>query len=142
LAWPLLVISTGVGLFTAPTTSVIMTAVPDDKQGVASAVNDTTREVGAALGIALTGSLLAAGYAKHIVPALAGLPPAVRDAAHGSLAGAVAAAPHLGPIGSQLVTASRVAFLHAMQTSLVVLASITAVAGVLIAIWAPGRDRT
>jgi EmrB/QacA subfamily drug resistance transporter len=142
LAWPLLVISTGVGLFTAPTTSVIMTAVPDDKQGVASAVNDTTREVGAALGIALTGSLLAAGYTKHIVPALAGLPPAVRDAAHGSLAGAVAAAPHLGPIGSQLVTASRVAFLHAMQTSLVVLASITAVAGVLIAIWAPGRDRT
>jgi len=141
LAWPLLVVSTGVGLFTAPTTSAIMTSVPDDKQGVASAVNDTTREVGAALGIALTGSLLAAGYTRHIVPALAGFPPPVRDAAHGSLAGAVAAAPHLGPVGGQLVTVARVAFLHAMQTALVVLASITAVAGVLIAFWAPGRER-
>ncbi|SHX25264.1 transmembrane efflux protein [Mycobacteroides abscessus subsp. abscessus] len=66
----------------------------------------------------------------------------MQDAARGSLAGAVAAAPHLGPVGGQLVTVARVAFLHAMQTSLVVLASITAVAGVLIAFWAPGRERT
>ncbi|KAB7755573.1 MFS transporter [Mycolicibacterium mucogenicum] len=142
LAWPLLVVSTGVGIFTAPTTSAIMTSVPDAKQGVASAVNDTTREVGAALGIALTGSLLAAGYSKHIGPAIAGFPAPMQDAARGSLAGAVAAAPHLGPIGGQLVTVARVEFLHAMQTSLVVLASITAVAGVLIAFWAPGRERT
>lgn len=142
LAWPLLVISTGVGLFTAPTTSAIMTSVSDDKQGVASAVNDTTREVGAALGIALTGSLLAAGYTKHIGSAVAGFPHPAQDAAHGSLAGAVAAAPHLGPVGGQLVAVARVAFLHAMQTSLVVLASITAVAGVLIAFWAPGREHT
>lgn len=142
LAWPLLVVSTGVGIFTAPTTSAIMTSVPDDKQGVASAVNDTTREVGAALGIALTGSLLAAGYTKHIGSAVAGFPGPVQDAARGSLAGAVAAAPHLGPVGGQLVAVARVAFLHAMQTSLVVLASITAVAGVLIACWAPGRAHT
>ena len=141
LAWPLLVVSTGVGIFTAPTTSAIMTSVSDDKQGVASAVNDTTREVGAAIGIALTGSLLAAGYTKHIGAAVAGFPVPVQDAARGSLAGAVAAAPHLGPVGGQLVTVARVAFLHAMQTSLVVLATITAVAGVLIAFWAPGRER-
>ncbi len=141
-AWPLLVVSTGVGIFTAPTTSAIMTSAPDDKQGVASAVNDTTREVGAALGIALTGSLLAAGYTKHIGPAVAGFPAPVGDAARGSLAGAVAAAPHLGPVGGQLVAVARIAFLHAMQTSLVVLASITAIAGVLIAFWAPGRGHT
>jgi MFS family permease len=47
-AWPMLVLSTGIGLCTAPTTSVIMTTAPDDKQGVASAVNDATREIGAA----------------------------------------------------------------------------------------------
>ena len=119
-----------------------MTSVPDGKQGVASAVNDTTREVGAALGIALTGSLLAAGYTKQIGPAVAGFPAPVQDVARGSLAGAVAAAPHLGPVGGQLLAVARVAFLHGMQTTLVVLASITAVAGVLIAFWAPGRDRT
>jgi EmrB/QacA subfamily drug resistance transporter len=60
LAWPLLIMSTGIGLCTAPTTSAIMGAAPDEKQGVASAVNDTTREVGAALGIAVAGSMLAA----------------------------------------------------------------------------------
>jgi len=53
--WPILIVSSGIGLCVAPTTSAIMGAVPDEKQGVASAVNDTTREVGAALGIALTG---------------------------------------------------------------------------------------
>ena len=42
--------STGIGLCTAPTTSAVMGAVPDEKQGVASAVNDATREIGAALG--------------------------------------------------------------------------------------------
>ncbi|WP_308159981.1 MFS transporter [Mycolicibacterium goodii] len=44
-AWPLLIMSVGIGLCTAPATSAIMGAVPDEKQGVASAVNDTTREV-------------------------------------------------------------------------------------------------
>ncbi len=68
MMWPLLVMSTGIGFCTAPSTSAIMAAVPDEKQGVASAVNDTTREVGAALGIALAGSILAAKYAHVITP--------------------------------------------------------------------------
>jgi hypothetical protein len=43
-----------------------MASVPDAKQGVASAVNDTTREVGTALGIALAGSILAARYGRLV----------------------------------------------------------------------------
>ena len=73
-AWPMLVMSVGIGLCTAPTTSVIMTTAPDDKQGVASAVNDASREIGAALGIALAGSMLAAQYAKTLAPNLIGFP--------------------------------------------------------------------
>ena len=57
--WPILIVSAGIGLCVAPTTSAIMGAVPDEKQGVASAVNDTTREVGAAIGIAVAGSVVA-----------------------------------------------------------------------------------
>ncbi len=68
----------GIGLCTAPTTSAIMDAVPDEKQGVASAVNDATREVGAALGIAVAGSVLAAQYSSALAPALAGFPEQVR----------------------------------------------------------------
>ena len=61
-------------LCTAPTTTAIMHAVPDEKQGVASAVNDTTREVGAAVGIAVAGSIVAAHYNKLLAPQLAGFP--------------------------------------------------------------------
>ena len=82
VAWPLVVLSLGIGLLTAPTTSAIMNTAPDDKQGVASAVNDTTREVGAALGIALAGSLLAAQYTTNLTPTLpTDLPTPARDAA-------------------------------------------------------------
>jgi MFS family permease len=52
-AWPTLILATGIGMCTARTTSAIMGAVPDEKQGVASAVNDTSREMGGALGFAV-----------------------------------------------------------------------------------------
>lgn len=71
---PLLVISNGIGFCTAPSTSAIMASVPDEKQGVASAINDTTREIGAALGIALAGSILAARYAHVVTPQLSAFP--------------------------------------------------------------------
>ena len=70
--WPMLITAVGIGLCVAPTTSAIMNAVPDEKQGVASAVNDATREVGAAVGIAVAGSVLAAQYSKVLAPGLAG----------------------------------------------------------------------
>ena len=140
LAWPLLILSTGVGLCTAPTTSAIMTSVPDDKQGVASAVNDTTREVGAALGIALTGSMLASKYTAVLAPQLEAFPESGRQAASRSLGEALGLAPRLGPQGAQLADAGRAAFLIAMQSSVAVLAVVVAAFAVAIAAWAPGRD--
>ncbi len=52
-------IGVGMALAATPATAAIVGALPDDKQGVASAVNDTAREVGGALGIAVLGSVLA-----------------------------------------------------------------------------------
>jgi EmrB/QacA subfamily drug resistance transporter len=140
LAWPLLVLSAGIGLCTAPTTSAIMAAVPDEKQGVASAVNDTTREVGAALGIALAGSILAARYDRVLTPQLAAFPEPVRGPASGSLAQALELSKHLGPQGSQLADICKSAFLGAMESSTLVMAALVAVAAALIALWSPGRD--
>ncbi len=60
------VVAVGIGLATAPSTTAIMANTPMDNQGVGSAVNDTARELGAAIGIALAGSLLAAGYSARI----------------------------------------------------------------------------
>jgi hypothetical protein len=140
LTWLLLITSTGVGLCTAPTTSAIMSAVPDEKQGVASAVNDTTREVGAALGIAVAGSMLAAQYTNTLAPTLAHFPEQVRESAIGSLAEALAVSGRIGPEGPRLAELAQSAFLHAMDASLLVLAIVIAVAAVFVAIWSPGAD--
>jgi EmrB/QacA subfamily drug resistance transporter len=140
MMWPLLVMSTGIGFCTAPSTSAIMTAVPDEKQGVASAVNDTTREVGAALGIALAGSILAAKYAHVITPHLTNFPVALRAPASHSLAQALEISKTLGLQGRPLAELSQTAFIQAMDASLLVLGLIIAVAALVIGAWAPGRD--
>jgi MFS family permease len=140
--WRWLVLSVGIGLLTAPATSAIMTAVPDNKQGVGSAVNDAAREIGAALGIAVAGSILAARYTDRLRPELAAFPEPVRGPASDSLAQALKLSDTLGPQGDRLAALSVTAFLHAMQTSVVVIAVIVAVTAVLIGLWAPGRDGT
>jgi len=138
--WPILIVSAGIGLCVAPTTSAIMGAVPDEKQGVASAVNDTTREVGAAIGIAVAGSVVAAHYSNVLGPALAGFPEPVRAPALESLAQALAVADRMGPQGGQVAQLAENAFLQSMHLSLLILSVITAVAASFVAIWSPGRD--
>ena len=139
-AWPTLILATGIGICTAPTTSAIMGAVPDEKQGVASAVNDTSREMGGALGIAVAGSILAGRYSHELAPKLADFPAPVRGPATDSLAKAVEVAGRLGPQGRQLADVSKTAFLAALHASTITMAVIVTVAAVLIGIWAPGRD--
>ena len=138
--WPMLIIAAGVGLCTAPTTSAIMTAVPDEKQGVASAVNDATREVGAALGIAIAGSILAASYRSALAPRLTGFDEQVRSTATDSLAYALSLAARIGPQGRELADLARAGFLHAADQALLALAVLLVVAAVFVAAWAPGRD--
>jgi MFS transporter, DHA2 family, multidrug resistance protein len=58
----LTIIVIGMSLTAAPATTAILTALPVEKAGIGSAVNDTTREVGTALGIAVFGSVVNAPY--------------------------------------------------------------------------------
>ncbi|MEE6175360.1 MFS transporter [Mycobacterium sp. 050134] len=140
LAWPTLILSTGIGLCTAPTTSAIMGAVSDEKQGVASAVNDASREMGGALGIAVAGSILAGRYSQELAPELVAFPAPVRGAATDSLAKAVEMADRLGPQGRQLAELSKAAFMASLHASTTALAVLVAVAAVAVGLWAPGRD--
>jgi EmrB/QacA subfamily drug resistance transporter len=140
LVWPFLITSTGIGLCVAPTTSAIMNSVPTEKQGVASAVNDTTRELGAALGIAVAGSVLAAQYHNALAPLVVGFPEQVRDSALESLAHALAVAERMGEQGAGLAGVAKSAFLQSMDLSVLVLAASVAIASVFVAVWAPGRD--
>ena len=64
----------GLGLVNAPATEAIMGSLPPEKAGVGSAVNDTARELGGTLGVAIVGSLFASIYASKLGELLAGTP--------------------------------------------------------------------
>jgi len=140
LFWPQLVISSGFGLATAPTTSAIMSAAPEEKQGVASAINDATREVGSALGVALAGSILASSYSRHIAAELTAFPENIRGPASESLTHALVVANHVDPQANQLADASKSAFTEAMHHSFLALAAVVGGAAVLVPLFARGRD--
>ncbi|PZH08643.1 MFS transporter [Streptomyces sp. NTH33] len=110
LGTALLVVGVGAGFSFTVTADVILAGVPKDQAGAASAVSETAYELGAALGIALLGSVVTATYRDFTGPA--GTPPA----AHESLGGAVEAAAALpSPTSEALLHAARDAFLHGLH---------------------------
>ena len=139
LFWPLLVISSGFGVCTAPTTSAIMSATPDEKQGVASAVNDAAREA-AHWASPLVGSILASGYSHQFAAGLTKFPEDVRGPASASLPKALIVANQLGPQGHQLAEFGKAAFISATNSSYTVMAAMGAVAAVILPFFAPGPN--
>ncbi|MGX4693255.1 MFS transporter [Streptomyces sp. JNUCC 63] len=110
LGTALLVVGVGAGFSFTVTADVILSGVPKDQAGAASAVSETAYELGAALGIALLGSIVTATYRDFTGPA--GTPPAARE----SLGGAVEAATTLPPHTSEaMLHAARDAFLHGLH---------------------------
>src|SRR5439155_23912455 len=119
----------GMGLAMAPATESIMGALPPEQAGVGSAVNDTTREIGGVMGVAILGSIANAGYVSNLGGAAAHLPQPAADAANSSLAGALTVA-HNAPaaVGHPLALAAQDALVRAADRGLFVPA-ILAVAG-------------
>ncbi|MFI8569570.1 MFS transporter [Rhodococcus sp. NPDC078407] len=139
LLWPLLIMSAGLGLSTAPATFAIVSDTPEAKHGVAAAVNDAAREIGAAIGIAVAGSVLAAGYVQHIQPALPQLPEPARGPVADSLAAALQVADRAGPAGQPLAEFAKAAFVHGSGQATLALAALTAAGALVLAVFAPGR---
>ncbi len=77
----LVVTAGGMGTVMPSLSTGIMASVPMNKAGVGSAVNDTTREVGGAIGLAVVGSVVTSIYRDHAAPALAGLPAELQEVA-------------------------------------------------------------
>ena len=129
----LVVMAAGMAFTMAPSTAAIMSSMPLRKAGVGSAVNDTTRELGGALGVAVLGSLVASRYASHLRPALTHLPAALRTAALGSVGGAVDVAGHLGgPAGTLLAAQARLAFVAGLRSTFLIGSAVAVVAAVLV----------
>ncbi len=115
----------GMALLMPPSTNAIVTAVPQDKAGVASAVNDTTREVGGAVGIALLGTLMTIGYQNRMNDTTANLPPALAGLARDSIGGAVQAASQLDQsAAAQLLSEAKAAYVDGAAVSFAVAAAV------------------
>ncbi|HXL42078.1 MAG TPA: MFS transporter [Actinomycetota bacterium] len=136
----LLFLGVGIGFAIAPATESIMGSLPVEKAGVGSAMNDTTRQVGGALGVAILGSVFSSAYLAGIAPALRGAPAAAAKAAGQSVGVALAQAQRLGgSAGQALRLVATSSFVHAMDRALFVGAGFALLGALVALIWLPNR---
>jgi len=114
----LLLIGIGMGLTMTPSTEVITETLPQDKQGVASAINDTSRELGGAIGVALLGSVLSAGYRSAIEPNLTTVPGDLARSAAEGIGSAFGAAANAGDSAPVIIEAAKRAFVDGWVRSM------------------------
>ncbi|MCK1821033.1 MFS transporter [Streptomyces sp. XM83C] len=131
---------TGMAHIMTPVSVVIMQALPREKAGSASALSNTFRQVGGALGVAVLGSVLSTSYRSGIEGRLGLVPPALRDTAGESIEATLGVAARLGPRGRELVGPANDAFLHAMHVTAIGGAAIALVGAVVVAAFLPGRQ--
>ncbi|MEU6501372.1 MFS transporter [Streptomyces californicus] len=127
----------GIGLSGAVGTSAITGSLGRGRQGVASAMNDTTREVGSAVGIALMGSVYGSHYRAGLPDSLGRLPAEAAEAARGSAAAGLHVADQLGARGATLANGVRSAFMDGLSASLVVVGLVVLAAAVGCLVRAP-----
>src|SRR5437763_12778853 len=122
-------------------TASTMAAVARSRGGAGSAMNDATRELGAALGIAVLGSVAASRYAGSVAPALRGLGRADQDSARTSIAGALRVASSL-PAGARenLVSAAQHAFVNGIHLAVIVGATLAVISAGIV--WRKLRTRS
>ncbi|MGP4008539.1 MFS transporter [Streptomyces sp. 4N124] len=114
----MLAMGIGMGLSMTPSTEAITSSLPREKQGVASALNDITREFGTALGVAMLGALLSAGYRGAIDDRLHGVPQGTADTAREGIANAVEVSGSSGSHAQQIVQAAQQSFVDGWQQAM------------------------
>jgi EmrB/QacA subfamily drug resistance transporter len=141
----LVIIGVGMGLAMAPATDSIMGSLPPDKAGVGSAMNDTTREIGGALGVAIMGSITSAVYASRITsqPEYASLQQSAPEAAAAlkdSVGSAAVIASSLPAEAAKAITAvANEAFVDALDRTVIVAAIVAGVGALVAWLYLPAR---
>jgi EmrB/QacA subfamily drug resistance transporter len=138
----LLLLGTGAALATTPATTAIVSSLPQNKQGVASAVNDAAREVGGALGIAVLGSALTGRYRSGVSSVVAHLPAGAAHHAQDALPAALAIAKRLGPKGTPLAAQAQSAFVDGLGLAMVIAAATVAAVAAFVFWRAPSEAVT
>jgi EmrB/QacA subfamily drug resistance transporter len=140
----LVVLAVGLALVMPPATESIMGSLPLAKAGVGSAVNDTTRQVGGALGVAVLGSVMSSTYRPRVSEFIASSPvPVPKEAAAaatdqvGAAIGIAARLP--GPAGDALRDVASRGFVDGMSIAFMIGAAALALGAVLVALYLPAR---
>lgn len=151
--WLLLVVLSvqglGMGAVMAPATESIMSVVPREKAGAGAAVNNSVRQIGGALGVAILGSVLAASYSANLGSTADALPAGARAEASQSIVATLEAVRTVQGDGdadaaraaAAIVEPAREAFVSAMHVTAVFTAVAAVVAAVVVLLWMPGRRR-
>lgn len=133
LAVGLIPLGAGMGLAMTPATAAVTDALPREKQGVGSAMNDLSRELGGALGIAVLGSVLQSIYRNNLD--LSGVPSSIAEKARESLALALHA-------GGDIASRAQSSFVDGMQAALLVGAGAVAFAAIVVVVLAGSRKQS
>jgi len=135
----------GIALAMAPATESVMGSLPKEKAGVGSAMNDTTRQVGGALGVAIIGSVFSSKYAPLIGDKIGGLGLGTQalEASKDSIGGALAVADKVHKVspalGDQVSAAAKDAFAASMGRGLLVSAAIALVGAIVALVFLPAQ---
>lgn len=144
IALQMVVFGLGMGLTSAPATESIMGAIPNDKAGVGSAVNDTTRLLGGTLGVAVLGSVYASLYQPRIDDAgrhlFGSLPSGIDESIAATYGAAARLAAHgNGPAAEALRHAATHAFDHGLAVSCVVAGAVAVLGAIVSALFLPAQ---
>ena len=132
LALALVLLAAGMAISAAPATGSIMSAVPLAKAGVGSAMNDTTREVGGALGIAVFGSIVNSLYRANLDLGGLELPASAAAEIKDSVGGAANAVSQTGVDGGAVIERAASAFTHAFDQMAIISVTIAVAAAVVV----------
>ena len=131
---------TGMAHVVPPTTESIMSSLPPQRAGVGSAVSNTFRQVGGALGVAVLGAVLSAVYRRGVGDAVDRLAEPARSQAAESIAGAYGVAATAGPEGAELIEAANIAFVNAIHWAAAGSAVVAALSTVVVLLYLPRRS--
>ena len=134
------VLAFGMGNVMAPSTDAVMSAAPEANTGIASAMNDVTRQTAGAFGVAVIGSVINTVYGNRMEGAVAGLPPDAARAASDSVGAASRIASMLPTeVAGGLADAANKAFTDGLGMAVLVSAAAAFVGAVLVARFMPAR---
>jgi EmrB/QacA subfamily drug resistance transporter len=140
-----LLLAAGMGLAMAPATNSIMSAIPANKSGIGSAMNDTTRELGTALGVAVLGTFMNTTYINGVqggLKLIPGFPKELLDAVSSSIqaAHAIAALPQVPKfMGGLIISTANQSFVNGMTHAMIVGAIIMACSATFVLVTLPSR---